>query len=569
MTDTYSSQPQPPQPFPGLLSPDQGNNAISQGLMSLGAGLMKAGGPSPYRNNFGAVGDAISGSLDSYNKAVSTQLQQKYLAGQITKEQFGTFQQALALRQQYIGQGVSEPKQVTDILGPMPVGVAPAAQANPDRANPTPAAPAAPTGPPALQGMLSANPGAPIVPPTGGPAPSPPGQNVFAANEKILPLSGAGPAAPTPAPGLLSPPPTFNQRFASATGGAPIGLLGAGGSPSPMGPPAAPQGPRLNGGSFGAPPAVRTQAIVPPPVGAPPTPVPTAAPGQPGANPAFANLTPQQHAVLLGGGPNAALLMKSLEPTPEMLNAKASGFGSPQEASNATEQEKFDVKRYGLLHQGLDGAAATAQNSKPFLDVGQALLNDPDFNSGTAEGAITAYKRALATLGINPNVAAPNEVFKKVMATNLLQQMNALKAESEEMGIAGGRFFQAQVEAMKDASANPDSSVAGNRALLAIYQKTTQRSLDMANMADNYVKPVSQGGLGHARLDATFESGLRDWVDKNPLFTAKELANPGQLGAAPRAPAKGPPPGYVHNGYTFKGGNANDQANWTAPAGVQ
>jgi hypothetical protein len=88
MTDAYSSQPQ--QPVPGLLS-DPTNGApspASQGLMSLGAGLIRAGGPSPYKNSFGGVGDAVLGGLDSYNRATTQQLNAQFIRGQINKQQF-------------------------------------------------------------------------------------------------------------------------------------------------------------------------------------------------------------------------------------------------------------------------------------------------------------------------------------------------------------------------------------------------------------------------------------------------------------------------------------------------
>src|ERR1019366_10234165 len=108
MTDVYSNL-QPQQPVPGLLSPDQGNNATSQGLMSLGAGLIKAGGPSEFKNNFGGVGDAIQGGLDAYNKATTQQLQSQYLKGQINQQPFGqlmTLHQTIA---QYRGAGLPVP----------------------------------------------------------------------------------------------------------------------------------------------------------------------------------------------------------------------------------------------------------------------------------------------------------------------------------------------------------------------------------------------------------------------------------------------------------------------------
>ncbi len=51
--------------------------------------------------------------------------------------------------------------------------------------------------------------------------------------------------------------------------------------------------------------------------------------------------------------------------------------------------------------------------------------------------------------------------------------------------------------------------------------------MTIGDMAADYKKE-------HGSLDVGFEKDLRNWMAKNPMFTAKELANPQSLAAAPK-----------------------------------
>jgi hypothetical protein len=556
MTDTYSSQPQPP--VPGLLSPDT-SDAKSQAIMALGAGLIKAGGPSETKNTFSGVGDAINSGLDSYRKATTQALQNAYLKQQITKEQLGTAMQALDARNTAAGLGLPEHPAITSILGPMPVGAAP-------QANPAPAAPpAAPTGaPPALQGLVSANPGAPIVPqqgngpvvastgggsilpggaqimggepprpsgllsPPGGPAPASGAQMAF--NDRIPPNGGMPGASPSgPPPGLLSPPmPT----------------------PRPQSAPQ-PQGPQLRLASvIGAP-------SIPPPAAASAAPVPAtpaAAPGpqgQPGAPNPFANLTLQQRQLLAGKSPQAALLLKSLEPTPEMLNARASGFNSPLDYENSKLVGAANAKQYNLLSEGLSGAAMVGQNTAPLLQVAGALLKDPQIMTGAGSDAMLQLRRVGASLGIDTAGAQPQEAFHKVLAATILQQTNQLKAESEAMGAQGGRVFGAQIDLMTKAGLSTDNSPAGNQWLVNVLTRTNDRVQKIADMANGWKE--THGGT----LNAAFDTKLRQWMGapENQLFTPKELENQRLIGN----PDAGKPTHFASDGKGGRLGYVNGQ----------
>ena len=202
------------------------------------------------------------------------------------------------------------------------------------------------------------------------------------------------------------------------------------------------------------------------------------------------------------------------------------------------EQATSDVKQYAALHQGLAGAGMTAANALQYSQQALELVNDPQFYSGSMEGANLAVKRFLSGIGIDPGAAAPQEVFRKVMAANINQQINALRAESEAMGEKGGRIFAPMITQMEKAAQNPDNSVAANRYLTVFAIRNAQRTMEIARMADEYKQE-------HGRLDEGFESNLRTWISKNPVLTKDEMRNPGSVGAPPAAPQAGPPPGAI------------------------
>lgn len=73
--------------------------------------------------------------------------------------------------------------------------------------------------------------------------------------------------------------------------------------------------------------------------------------------------------------------------------------------------------------------------------------------------------------------------------------------------------------------------------------------------------------VGQAKSGAEYEASRNDFYKKNPIVNPL-TGNPiqqdieAQQRATRSAPQSGPPPGTIHNGYRFKGGNPNDKANW-------
>src|SRR5258708_20601067 len=162
---------------------------------------------------------------------------------------------------------------------------------------------------------------------------------------------------------------------APTPGGPPPGLLSQGGqSPAPM--PFNARIPPGGGMSSGPPPSISG---------------------------VLDNLPARDRQGMIFGGPAAKIITdvasKNAEQTPEGKNARDPGVAA---AETAKTQSAANVKMYSALHDGLSGAAFTAANSKPYNDAAAALVNDPQFFSGSGEGMNLTYKRFLAAAGIDP-----------------------------------------------------------------------------------------------------------------------------------------------------------------------
>jgi hypothetical protein len=247
----------------------------------------------------------------------------------------------------------------------------------------------------------------------------------------------------------------------------------------------------------------------------------------------------------------------SQDPTTEQKNAVASGMTSPLQYETAKKISDTDVTQYGKVLSGLSGQANTAAAMLPNIQMTKALINDPGFYSGTAEGTMLAFKKAAAALRVSEEDAAvPQEAFRKVMAANILHQVDDIKAASAEMGQSTSRIFASQIDLMEKAAQNPDNSVAGNRFLAEVQERAANRSMKIGDMAADYK-------LQHGKLDEGFIKDLRKWSVDNPMFTKQELANPKSLAAPPaKTAAAMPKVGESRRGYTFKGGNPADQSSW-------
>lgn len=493
------------QPVPGLLSPEQQGNAGASGLMSLGAGLIKAGGPSPYKNNFSGVGDAIQGGLDAYHKSTTQALQNQYIKGQINKQTFDQTMQALQMVAQYKGADLPIPPELQAVL--TKAGFPPAQATPPAAAGPAPleAGPRSPTMPPLVQGG-PAPAGPPPMPPAGLLSPQGgPGPVVASAGGgSILPFApgtpppqimggGAPPPAPAaapppsgPPPGLLSPPGSFNARAAMA------GL-------PPQSPPGPPSGPPAGLLSPAAAPAVQPAPMPPPPQGGPAS-----------VASLVKSLPVQDRYALIGGGPVGKIVegvtQKNLEQTNEGKNARDPAVIPAAAAlERAKADATADAKTGDTIYKGVTGQASIAAQQKQNIGVLRQIASSPGFTPGAGSDLALSAQRLAAQLGINPQGAAPRELFNQISARILADQFSGLKSMASETGEAGGRIFKPMLDLEEKANITSKDSLAGINAKLNLLDKSGDLMMKWGNMADDYK-------LAHGHLDENFYKQLRQSI---------------------------------------------------------
>lgn len=204
-----------------------------------------------------------------------------------------------------------------------------------------------------------------------------------------------------------------------------------------------------------------------------------------------------------------AAMAKAGEATPEMKNAQASGVPNPAEFKRLEAQNADEVTRYGKKADALFKSGQEAAVELPQLDIAKSLMNNPDFYSGPAEGLVLNYKRLLSTFGSDPNVAQPQEAFRKVVSNSILSQIRSLAGT--------GQIRVAEIKIMEKAAANPENTPASNRLLVELASRVHQHALGLSDLANSY-----KGG----RLDPGFDRAARDYTTQHPMFSKAELGDP-------------------------------------------
>lgn len=190
------------------------------------------------------------------------------------------------------------------------------------------------------------------------------------------------------------------------------------------------------------------------------------------------------------------------------------------------EYDKVNAKHEAERFQGHQKGGQSATGAIGTLNLMEKLTADPNFYSGSASNAVTAAKRAGASLGITtPDAAGPNELFSS-MANRLV-----LDAAGGSLGTgfsnADRDFIQSTVPALGN---TPE----GNRAIIGVQRKVYERQQEVAKMARDYAK--ANGG----RMDAGFDQVLADYAEKKPLFprAAQQPAQPAAPAARPQQGGK-------------------------------
>lgn len=175
----------------------------------------------------------------------------------------------------------------------------------------------------------------------------------------------------------------------------------------------------------------------------------------------------------------------------------------PGENAWATESAKLWAKRY-------DDITAGAMNSQQML--GMYDLAEQAFDSGVRTGFGAETELTLRQLGAAMGIDTDPEKLAGGELVRSVQNRMALMMRSPDGGMGmPGALSDRDIKFLKDSQIGIDRSPEGNKRMLQAYRLMEQRKIEIARIADEYVQ---QNG----RLDAGFNSYLRDYANANPLF---------------------------------------------------
>jgi hypothetical protein len=179
--------------------------------------------------------------------------------------------------------------------------------------------------------------------------------------------------------------------------------------------------------------------------------------------------------------------------------AEAAQAGAKKKAETEGETS---AKYYDSLRKGLTGSATIAAQQKQNIDMLRQVAASPDFTPGAGSEAALGLQRLAAAFGINPEGAAPREIFNQVATRILADQISGLKSMASETGEQGGRIFKSMLDLEEKANITPEDTAAGINSKLDLIDKAGDLMMKWGDMANDYE-------VQHGKLDAGFEKQLR------------------------------------------------------------
>lgn len=274
----------------------------------------------------------------------------------------------------------------------------------------------------------------------------------------------------------------------------------AGGAKAPIG--------TISGGPGGAT-MTPLQQGGPPPQGQPAPP-----PGGNGGPPVFSpngtmqgNLTGNQGQPPVGVVAQNPAAPTSLQGLSDFANRQA----AQKKGGEVTAESQ--AKYYDSLHKGLAGSAMVAAQQKQNIDLLRQIAASPNFTPGAGSETALGMQRLAAQFGINPQGAAPREVFNQVAARILADQFSGIKSLASETGETGGRIFKPMLDLEEKANITPNDSAAGVMAKINLLDHAGNLMMKWADRADDYLK---QNG----RLDPGFDKELRKEIASSRIPNA-------------------------------------------------
>lgn len=201
------------------------------------------------------------------------------------------------------------------------------------------------------------------------------------------------------------------------------------------------------------------------------------------------------------------------QPAPSIKEWRQSGSKLPYDewvssAKGAEETAKQDAIINSKKYEQYVENGHKAQQEIPQLELLQEQMNDPNFFSGAGEKYVLLAKRLKSAVGMDPDAPVPQELLRKVTASNVLGSLGALK------GL--GPIRVAEMNMAREAAAAPDNSVPANKLLVEIAKRTHQRNAEIADLAQAY---KDQNGM----LDVGFDKKVTQFYKDKPLFNDAEI----------------------------------------------
>lgn len=228
--------------------------------------------------------------------------------------------------------------------------------------------------------------------------------------------------------------------------------------------------------------------------------------------------------------------------------AEAAQAGAKKAAEAGGEAS---AKYYDSLHKGLAGSAMIAAQQKQNIDMLRQVAATPDFTPGAGSEAALGLQRLAAQFGINPEGAAPREIFNQVATRILADQISGIKSMASETGETGGRIFKSMLDLEEKANITPEDTPAGINAKLNLIDAAGNLMMKWGNMADDYVAE-------HGKLDPGFDKQLRKEISEARIPNIVPRSEERKPAGEPSVPISGPQTGPTtadtirQNGVLFK-----------------
>jgi hypothetical protein len=249
-----------------------------------------------------------------------------------------------------------------------------------------------------------------------------------------------------------------------------------------------------------------------------------------------------------------------LTPTPDMMNANASGMKSPFEYQAATQFSGSAAKNTELTPEQKNAAASpnpttgvgmtpaqyegdkaqsvelaknwvkkyettvdagtAARQTLPQLALAKNIVQtDPNFYSGIGDNYNLALKKIWVAAGGDPNTAASQELVGKVLSGQIVSGLRTAFG-----GL--GQVRVAELNALQNSLASKSNTPQALAALITMSEKTQQRAADIADIAQGY-------NNGSGKLDAGFDRAVSEYDRSHPMFSPQEIANYKKIAEVP------------------------------------